>query len=294
MIDNILMEYQTKLQNRLDILIPESGQLYDNVVRAVRYSLLNNGKRIRPILLLEFYKLCGGDDDCAYHFAAALEMIHTYSLIHDDLPCMDDDDLRRGKPSCHKQFGEATALLAGDALLTEAFGVAAKTVGLPPERVVKALSVLSSCAGIGGMVGGQMIDLENENKDVSVEVIGEMYRLKTGALIKAAAVIGCILAGADEEKEKAAAVYAEKLGLAFQLIDDILDYEGDEVLLGKPVGSDQKNNKNTFVSLLGIEECRKIAETLTNEAVSALDTFKDTGDITAISEITDYLLSRKQ
>ncbi|MBE6727662.1 MAG: polyprenyl synthetase family protein, partial [Ruminococcaceae bacterium] len=240
-----------------------------------------------------FYRLCGGNDDCAYHFAAALEMIHTYSLIHDDLPCMDDDDMRRGKPSCHKQFDEATALLAGDALLTEAFSVAAKTVGLPAERVVRALAVLSSCAGISGMVGGQMIDLDIQNSETSFETVSEMYRLKTGALIKAAAVIGCILAGADEEKEKAAAVYGEKLGLAFQVIDDILDAEGDEALIGKPTGSDEKNNKNTFVSLLGIEECRKIAQSLTDEAVSALQAFDD-GDITAISAITDYLLSRKQ
>jgi len=293
MIDSILMDYQTKLQTRLDILISENDQPYDKVVRAVRYSLLNSGKRIRPILLLEFYRLCGGNDDCAYHFAAALEMIHTYSLIHDDLPCMDDDDMRRGKPSCHKQFDEATALLAGDALLTEAFSVAAKTVGLPAERVVRALAVLSSCAGISGMVGGQMIDLDIQNSETSFETVSEMYRLKTGALIKAAAVIGCILAGADEEKEKAAAVYGEKLGLAFQVIDDILDAEGDEALIGKPTGSDEKNNKNTFVSLLGIEECRKIAQSLTDEAVSALQAFDD-GDITAISAITDYLLSRKQ
>ncbi len=290
MIDTLMQEYLPKIESRLDILIPESGQPYDSVVRAVRYSLLNSGKRIRPILLLEFYRLCGGNDDCAYNFAAALEMIHTYSLIHDDLPCMDDDDMRRGKPSCHKQFGEATALLAGDALLTEAFGVAAKTMGLPEERVVKALGVLSSCAGIGGMVGGQVMDLEGENQEIAIENIIEMYRLKTGALIKAAAVIGCILAGADEELQNAAAVYAEKLGLAFQIVDDILDCEGEAEKLGKPIGSDEKNNKNNFVAVLGIEQSRKTAAQLTEEAFGILDSFA--GDTTALKELTNYLLSR--
>lgn len=291
MIDALMHDYQAKLQSRLDILMPENGQLYDSVVRASRYSLLNSGKRIRPIILLEFYRLCGGNDDCAYRFAAALEMIHTYSLIHDDLPCMDDDDMRRGKPSCHKQFGESTALLAGDALLTEAFAVAAKTLGLPEDRVVKALGVLASCAGINGMVGGQVIDLESEGKQVTSDTVFEMYRLKTGALIRAASVIGCILAGAPEELQKTAAVYAEKLGVAFQVIDDILDHEGDSEKLGKPTGSDEKNNKNTFVSLIGIEECRKLAKSLTEEAITALEQFP--GDISALKELTETLLLRK-
>ena len=290
MIDTLMQEYLPKIESRLDILIPESGQPYDSVVRAARYSLLNSGKRIRPILLLEFYRLCGGNDDCAYNFAAALEMIHTYSLIHDDLPCMDDDDMRRGRPSCHKQFGESTALLAGDALLTEAFGVASKTMGIPEGRIVKAMGVLSSCAGIGGMVGGQVIDLEGENKQLTIENVIEMYRLKTGALIKAAVVIGCILAGADEETQNAAEVYAEKLGLAFQIVDDILDCEGDAEKLGKPIGSDAKNNKNSFVSLLGIEESRKTAAKLTQEEFDILNSFG--GDTSALKELTNYLLLR--
>ena len=291
MFDTLILDYQSKIQSRLDILMPENGQLYDSVVRAARYSLLDGGKRIRPVILLEFYHLCGGNDDCAYHFAAALEMIHTYSLIHDDLPCMDDDDLRRGKPSCHKQFGEATALLAGDTLLTQAFAVASKTLGLPAERVVKALGVLASCAGVNGMIGGQVIDLESENNSVPIETVTEMYRLKTGALIKAAAVIGCVLAGADNELEEAAGVYAEKVGIAFQVIDDILDAEGDVESLGKPIGSDAKNDKNTYVSLLGIEECRKVAKTLTDEALQILDAFP--GDITILKQITEALLLRK-
>lgn len=291
MIDTVLSEYQVKIQAHLDILLPESGQLYDTVVRAQRYGILDGGKRIRPIILLEFYKLCGGEDDCAYKFAAALEMIHSYSLIHDDLPCMDDDDMRRGKPSCHKQFGEATALLAGDALLTDAFAVASKTLGIASDRVVEALSVLASCAGTNGMVGGQMIDLETEVDGVTSERIITMYRLKTGALIKAAAQIGCILAGADKSLQDKAIEYADSLGVAFQVVDDILDFEGDAAVLGKPTGSDIKNNKNTLIGLLGIEECRKMAAELTQKALDALECFP--GDTNVLKELTKALLIRK-
>ena len=290
MLESVLVDYKNKINSRLDILLPLSGQLYDKVVEAARYSLLNSGKRIRPVMLLEFYRLCGANDDCAYHFAAALEMIHTYSLIHDDLPCMDDDDMRRGRPSCHKQFDEATALLAGDALLTEAFSTAAKTAGIPHDRIVRALGVLALCSGIGGMIGGQVIDLENEKKAVELSVINETCRLKTGALLKAAATIGCILAGADDEHITLAGEYGEKVGIAFQIIDDILDCEGDEKSLGKPVGSDGKNGKNTFVSLLGIEKCREEAARLTDEALHILERFDGNNEV--LRELTEYLLKR--
>ena len=289
MIEEKIREYASKIDARLDIILHESGQRYDEVVRAGRYSLLNGGKRIRPILLLEFYKLCGGDDDCAYNFACALEMIHTYSLVHDDLPCMDDDDMRRGKPSCHKQYGEAMALLAGDALLTEAFGAAAKTVGIPSDAVVRAIAQLSSLSGAAGMIGGQVMDISGTSQNDD-DFLFDMYRLKTGALIRAAAVCGCILAGADDEKLAAAAKYAEKLGLAFQIIDDILDATGDAKLLGKPVGSDEKNNKDTIVVRLGLEHCRALADRYTNEALSALDVFD--GDKSTLIELTQILLSR--
>ncbi len=291
MLDSVLMEYQTKLQNRLDILLSEGDLPYNNVIKAARYSLLAGGKRIRPILLLEFYRLCGGYDDCAYNFAAAIEMIHTYSLIHDDLPCMDNDDMRRGRPSCHKQFDEATALLAGDALLTEAFSAASKTIGVPAERVVRAIAVLSGYAGISGMVGGQMIDLQNEGKEVTASQVLEMYSLKTGALIKSAVSIGCILAGASDEEIAAACSYGEKLGLAFQLVDDILDYEGETELLGKPIGSDQKNCKPTVATLIGMEKRTELAANLTAEAHNALKIFEES-DIEFISSLTDHLLSR--
>jgi geranylgeranyl diphosphate synthase type II len=271
-------------------LLNESDRQYDEVVRAARYSLLSSGKRIRPILLLEFYKLCGGNDDCAYNFACALEMIHTYSLIHDDLPCMDNDDFRRGKPSCHKQFGESMALLAGDALLTEAFNAASRTIGIPAERVLEAMTVLSANAGINGMIGGQVIDLINTDKITADDTVA-MYKLKTGALINSATVCGAILAGADDEKKKAASVYAEKLGLAFQIIDDILDAEGDEATLGKPVGSDSKNDKKTLVARFGVEKCREFADALTREALGALDALD--GDKSNLIAITEFLLLRK-
>lgn len=289
MVDSLLKEYQAKLDSRLDILLSENGQLYDEIMTACRYAVLNGGKRIRPVLLLEFYKLCGKDDDCAYNFACALEMIHSYSLVHDDLPCMDNDDMRRGKPSCHKAFGESTALLCGDALLTEAFSVASKTLGIAPEKVVKALAHLAASAGVNGMIGGQVIDME-DNTGSDDDVLFEMYRLKTGALIKTACAIGCILAGADDELISIAEKFGEKVGIAFQIIDDILDSVGDTKTLGKPAGSDEKNNKDTIAVRLGVEYCRELAKKYTNEAFECLEHFD--GDAENLKNLAAYLLKR--
>lgn len=270
----------------------ESSITADNsAAQAMKYSLLSGGKRIRPILLLEFYALCGGNGDSALNFAAALEMIHTYSLIHDDLPCMDNDDMRRGRPSCHKAFGEDTALLAGDALLTLAFKTAAETDGIPSDRVMKAIAVLAENAGISGMVGGQVEDLAFEKSGATIEQLRGMYLKKTSCLLSAGAVCGSILAGADEEELKYAAEYAEKLGLAFQIIDDILDCTSDEKTLGKPIGSDEKNGKTTYVTLLGIDGAKAEAERLSNEALAALCKIK--GDNAALRELTADLLDRK-
>lgn len=290
MIESLLEEYKQKIESRLDILNALSGQPYDAVVEASRYSLLGGGKRIRPIILLEFYKLCGGDDDCAYNFACAIEMLHTCSLIHDDLPCMDDDDMRRGKPSCHKAYGEDIALLAGDGLLTEAFGVCAKTLGIPEDRVVKAISYLAGAIGNSGMIGGQVID-------ISADVLSEkllllMFSLKTCALIRASAVCGVILAGGDDSMVALAEEYAENLGLAFQIIDDLLDYYGDASILGKPVGSDAKNKKITAVSLLGESRCKTMAEEYTARAIEALNAFGAGTD--TLKELTELLLKRER
>ena len=263
----------------------------NSAAQAMKYSLLSGGKRIRPILLLEFYALCGGKGGNALNFAAALEMIHTYSLIHDDLPCMDNDDMRRGRPSCHKAFGEDTALLAGDALLTLAFKTAAETDGIPADRVLKAIAVLAENAGISGMVGGQVEDLAFEKSGATIDELRGMYLKKTSCLLSAGAVCGSILAGADKEELKYAAEYAEKLGLAFQIIDDILDCTSDEKTLGKPIGSDEKNGKTTYVTLLGIDGAKAEAERLSYEALTALCKIK--GDNAALRELTADLLDRK-
>ena len=289
-INNLFHELLPKIEQKLDELIPAKEDGINEARKAMRYSLLNGGKRIRPILLLEFYKLCGGEGDGALNFAAAIEMIHTYSLIHDDLPCMDNDDMRRGKPSCHKAFGEDTALLAGDALLTLAFSVAAKTENIPPRRVLRAISVLADNAGIDGMVGGQVMDLRLEETGATADELKEMYLKKTSCLLKAAAVCGCVLAGADDEYIKYASEYADSLGLAFQIIDDILDCTADEATLGKPIGSDEKNGKTTYVTLYGIEGARGKAKELSQNAENLLDNFK--GDSTHLKELTKYLLNR--
>ncbi len=251
----------------------ENGQ--DYVRDAMNYSLSNGGKRIRPILVLEFCRLCGGNIDDAMNFACAIEMIHTYSLIHDDLPCMDNDDFRRGKPSCHKAYGEEYALLAGDGLLTLAFETALLDGnGVLPENKIRAARTLASLAGIGGMVGGQALDLQAEKTAPNYDKIKTIDSLKTGALIKAAVLLGCFAANVtDEAKLAAAQKYAECIGFAFQIVDDILDVTSDTETLGKPVGSDIKNEKVTYVSLLGIEASKQTVEQLTNEALEALKAF---------------------
>ncbi len=282
--------YIPVIENKLNELLPESGERYSSAVNAMRYSLLSGGKRIRPILLLEFYSLFGGRAEGALNFAAAIEMIQTYSLIHDDLPCMDNDDMRRGRPSCHKAFGYDTALLAGDALLTHAFFAAANAADIPPERVSRAISVLAQKAGIYGMVGGQVMDLDFEKNGANGEELTAMYIKKTSCLLEAAAMCGAVLAGADEETVKKAEEYAENLGLAFQITDDILDCTADEKTLGKPIGSDKKNGKTTFVTLLGLDGAKQKAALLTKKAEDILNGFS--GDTSYLNELTEYLLNR--
>ncbi len=261
------------------------------MLKAMAYSLSNGGKRIRPMLTLEFCRLCGGDYKKAIPFALAAEMIHTYSLIHDDLPCMDDDDMRRGKPSSHKVFGEANALLAGDALLTLAFETVLSAEGVSAEAKVKAGFELAKAAGCSGMIAGQVMDLANEGKSVSLDAIKETDKLKTGEMIRVSCVMGCIAADADEEKIKAAEKYSENIGLAFQIVDDILDVTSDAETLGKPIGSDSENDKSTYVSLMGIEKSAEYAEELTKNAKKALDIFGDEGDFLAM--LADMLAGRK-
>lgn len=281
------MNYLDEINSALKEYLPAAD---DVVSQAMRYSVENGGKRIRPALLLEFCRVCGGDYKKAVPFACALEMIHTYSLIHDDLPCMDNDDFRRGKPSCHIAFGEEYALLAGDALLTLAFETAMKS-NLSAEITVKAAKELAKAAGVMGMVGGQVLDLQNEGKKVGISDLQKTDELKTGELIRAACVLGCVCAGADDKKIAAAEKYAHDIGIAFQIVDDILDVTSDEETLGKPIGSDEENQKSTYVSLLGIEKSRKTAEELTLNAQKALDAFD--GDVTSLKDFAEKLKNRK-
>lgn len=244
---------------------------YQTLYEAMNYSLLAGGKRLRPMLSMEVCRMCGGNMETALVLGCAVEMVHTYSLIHDDLPAMDNDDLRRGKPTNHKVFGEATAILAGDALLTKAFELLACAEGLNGEQRAEAVATLAKAAGADGMVGGQMLDMVGEGKALAFDQVQLLQSLKTGALIRAAAHMGCIAAQADEKVRVAMDEYAQKIGLAFQVRDDILDVVGSQEELGKTVGSDQRDNKVTFVSLLGLERCQEWVMELSREAMNALE-----------------------
>ncbi len=270
-----LQEYIDLVEKRMEsYLFCEEDCRYKKIFDAVKYSAFAGGKRLRPVLLLEFCRISGGNIEDAVPFACALEMIHTYSLIHDDLPAMDNDDYRRGKLTNHKVFGEGIAVLAGDALLNRAFETALSAgegTSLTAAQILAATRCLAQCAGMDGMIGGQVLDLEGENKQLSLSQLEQLQNLKTGKLIQAAAVMGCILAGkADEETLGYARTFASCLGLAFQIQDDILDIEGDPSILGKPIGSDAENQKSTFPSILGLDACRSKVKMLTNQAVEAL------------------------
>ncbi len=267
----------------------ESAGLYV-MLEAMSYSLENGGKRIRPMLTLEFCRACGGDVEKAVPFALGVEMIHTYSLIHDDLPCMDDDDMRRGKPSNHKVYGYANALLAGDGLLTLAFETVL-SADTDYDKKAKAALELAKAAGCSGMIAGQVMDLANEKRNATLEEVRKTDSLKTGEMIRVAAVMGCIAAGADEARIAAASEYCNNIGLAFQIVDDILDVTSSEEMLGKPIGSDNENGKSTYVSLLGLEESERLAKELTQKAKDALDIFGGEKDF--LIELADVLASRK-
>lgn len=281
-------EFETYLNNCTANYAAEFAPVYE----AMRYSLLSGGKRLRPFILKLFYELNGGAGEDYKPFAAALEMIQTYSLIHDDLPCMDDDDLRRGRPSCHIAFGEANALLAGDALLTLAFQTAAGTKNIAPGRVLRAVALLAECAGASGMIGGQTVDLAGEKKPLSLPEVQLMYQKKTAELLRAAAGIGTVLAGGNEEDLQKSFDYAEALGMAFQIKDDLLDLTGDEKLLGKPVGSDEKNQKNTYVALSGVPAAEQAVADYTAKAAAALSSYRAAAE--PLQQLADLLLNRQQ
>lgn len=286
--ENILANDQRLVENALPSFLPSALNGQEEVVEAMKYSLTNGGKRLRPVLALEFCKACGGDRHDALEGACAVEFVHTYSLIHDDLPCMDNDDFRRGKPSCHKEFSEEIALLAGDGLLTHAFQIISDS-DMTAAAKAKAVSLLAENAGVGGMLGGQVLDLKYEIGDPTVKELLTVHKMKTGALIAAACIMGCIAAGADSAKIAAASKFAYYIGIAFQIKDDILDVVGNSDKLGKPVGSDAENNKTTYVTKVGLTKAQSDVELLTQKGLKQLEVFDDSEFITMLA---DKLINR--
>jgi geranylgeranyl diphosphate synthase type II len=284
-----LEDARRRVEQALDgSLAPEQPA---SLCEAMRYSLLAGGKRLRPILCLAACELAGGSSVQAMPTAVALEMIHTMSLIHDDLPAMDNDDLRRGRPTNHKVYGEAKAILAGDALLTRAFEmVALRSPGVPPERLLSVVGELSLASGAPGLVGGQVVDLESEGKDVDLDTLEYIHLHKTGALLCACVICGALIAGAPPSLLEALRTYARGIGLAFQIIDDILDVTATSALLGKTAGKDLAADKTTYPKLLGLEESRARAEALVAEAKAALAPYSE--GARPLLALADYITSR--
>jgi geranylgeranyl diphosphate synthase, type II len=274
---------------------PDSEGLTSDLIKAMRYSLFAGGKRLRPILCIAGAEATGGFEDDVLPVACALEIIHTYSLIHDDLPMMDDDDLRRGKPTNHKVFGEPIALLAGDGLLTEAFSVMtspemAKRV--PSQTLLQSIRMIARAAGHEGMVGGQAVDIQWEGRQADLEVVRFMHAHKTGAMITASVASGALLAGAQESQFRAVVSYGEKIGLAFQISDDILDIEGDSEIMGKRAGADEEKKKMTYPAVLGLEQSRALQNELVHGAIQALREFD--GKAEPLRRIAQYIIERKK
>ncbi len=257
----------------------------NRLIEAMRYACEGGGKRIRPVLLMECCRMSGGDPQKAVQFAAALELIHSYSLVHDDMPCMDNSPLRRGKASVHAAYGETMALLTGDALLNLAFETALADNTFPASAQLSATRILAECAGVRGMIGGQLLDLESEEKTIDLPTLKTLQERKTAALLVAACKMGATLGGADAEQIEQAGRYGYYIGLAFQIVDDILDATSTAQELGKPVGSDEENQKNTYVSLLGVEKAKQLAKEYTEKAIDALSSFGELGnDLCCLAE----------
>jgi geranylgeranyl diphosphate synthase type II len=270
---------------------PLSASVPPVIREAMSYSILAGGKRLRPILAFASYEACGGRPEDIVSCASALEVIHTYSLIHDDLPAMDNDDMRRGRPTNHKVFGEAVAILAGDALLTEAFLMMLDTDGMAGKgAVLEAIRELAIASGVRGMVGGQVQDIISEGAEPDAETLSYIHEHKTGALIAAAVKLGGILAEADDEKMAALTNYGENMGLAFQIVDDVLDVQGDAEVLGKPTGSDEEKKKMTYPALYGTEESMRMAEDLIDKAIKALEPFGEKAE--PLRGIARYIITR--
>ena len=287
----ILLEKQQHIEELLGRFSVSNDNAQKTIYEAMNYSLFAGGKRLRPLLMLEVCAMCGGDEEEVFPFACALEMIHTYSLIHDDLPAMDNDDLRRGMPTNHIKFGEATAILAGDALLNRAFEVVSDYRGKNPENALRAINILATSSGTEGMIGGQVADIEGENKALSLDELRYIHLLKTGAIIRSACVIGAVMSGASCEEIQAVDEFAKNFGIAFQIRDDILDVISTDDELGKPVGSDEKSNKSTYVSLLGLEKSEMLVEEYSDKAICALAIFGEKAEF--LTKLTQHMSGRR-
>lgn len=293
------MEFKDVLKGKINYIetllneyMPKEEGYQQTVIQAMNYSLKAGGKRLRPILTLESCKIVGGKEEDAIPFAVAIEMIHTYSLIHDDLPALDNDDLRRGKPTNHKVFGEAMATLAGDALLNYAFEImlSSSIDKKDSNKYLKAINEVAKHAGIYGMIGGQVVDVESENKIIDKDKLDFIHLNKTAAMIIGCMRAGAIIGGASEEELEKVTKYGKNIGLSFQIVDDILDITGDEAKLGKPIGSDIENSKSTYPSLLGLEKSRQIARQLIEEGKSSIDGLSS--EIDFLNQLGDYIISR--
>ena len=294
-IKKYLQEKGDIVNNALDRLLPGENEFPQKLHKAMRYSVFAGGKRIRPVLVMASAETFGGLTDSIIDIACAVELIHTYSLIHDDLPAIDNDDMRRGMPTCHKVFGEAMAILAGDALLTSAFDVMANTHASADEErllLLKTIQEIARAAGSTGMVGGQVVDIESEGKDVAFPVLEYIHIHKTGELILASIRAGAIMKNAGDKELEAMTRYGEAIGLAFQIADDILDVEGNKEDTGKNVGGDAKKEKVTYPSILGIEESKKRARELTDIALASVEGFGKKAE--PLKEIAKYIVARRK
>jgi geranylgeranyl diphosphate synthase type II len=277
-LEEYLFEKRQLIDSTLERYLPPEHQYPEVIFRAMRYSVLNGGKRLRPVLTLAACEAVGGDCQVALPTACAIEFIHAYSLIHDDLPAMDDDDLRRGKPTNHKVFGEAIAILAGDALQALAFETIAETKGVEAKILVEVVRKIASAAGVGGMVVGQVADVISEGKQIDIDALEFIHKHKTGALIEASVVVGGLLGGGSAEQVNALSLYGSKVGLAFQIADDILDIEGEEAKLGKRTGGDTQKQKLTYPSVFGLSESKNLAQKAVEEAINSLAAFDERAD----------------
>ena len=287
------------MQRKMDLINQQLNEIYTenmalnkDLAKAMNYSLMAGGKRLRPILIMAAADALGVDGEKFLRLSTSIELIHTYSLIHDDLPAMDNDDYRRGKLTNHKVFGEALAILAGDALLTMAFEIIATDKNVDAETKVKIITEMSKAAGAEGMVGGQVIDMQSENKKIDIQTLKQMHAAKTGALFCAAIRSGAILAGADEKQLANLTEYARQFGLAFQITDDILDVVGDEKTIGKPVGSDEKNHKSTYVTLGSLGSAKALAQEAVDKAKASLVDFGENAEF--LRALVDYLITRNK